>query len=78
MQNGYVESFNGRMRDDFLNETLLFGIDHARRVIGAWVADYNTQRPAAYAANLTATGLRAALLDGSRSGRLLNLRREAY
>jgi putative transposase len=74
MQNGFVESFNGRMRDELLNETLFFGLDHARKAIGAWVADYNTARPhsslayktpAAYAAHLTATGLRAALLDGS-------------
>lgn len=28
MQNGYVESFNGRMRDELLNESLFFGLDH--------------------------------------------------
>ena len=33
MQNGYVESFNGRMRDELLNETLFHGLDHARAVI---------------------------------------------
>src|SRR3954463_13144661 len=31
MQNGFCESFNGRMRDELLNETLFFGLDHARR-----------------------------------------------
>ena len=45
MQNGFVESFNGRMRDELLNETLFFGLHHARQLIGAWVADYNTARP---------------------------------
>ena len=74
MQNGYIESFNGRMRDELLNETLFFGLDRARHVIAAWVADYNTRRPhssldyrtpAAYAANLIAIGLRAALPNGS-------------
>ncbi len=30
MQNGYVESFNGRMRDELLNETLFLGMIHAR------------------------------------------------
>ena len=30
MQNGICESFNGRMRDELLNETLFFGLDHAR------------------------------------------------
>ena len=35
MQNGFCESFNGRMRDELLNETLFFGLDHAREKIGA-------------------------------------------
>ena len=65
MQNGFVESFNGRMRDELLNETLFFGLDHARAKIADWVADYNGERPhsslgyltpAAYAATFTATG----------------------
>uniref|UniRef100_UPI0004897742 integrase core domain-containing protein n=2 Tax=Bradyrhizobium sp. Cp5.3 TaxID=443598 RepID=UPI0004897742 len=67
IQNAFVESFNGRMRDEFLNETLFFDLDDARTKIAAWVADYNDQRPhssleyltpAAYAATLTATGAR--------------------
>lgn len=36
MQNGYVESFNGRMRDELLNESLFFGLDHARSAIAEW------------------------------------------
>ncbi len=74
MQNGYVESFNGKMRYELLNETLFFNLDQARKVIAAWVEDYNTARPhsglayqtpSAFAAKLTATGLHAALTDGS-------------
>ncbi|WP_145923318.1 IS3-like element ISSpma3 family transposase [Sphingopyxis macrogoltabida] len=45
MQNGYVESFNGRMRDELLNETLFLDLDHARTVIAAWAEDYNQSRP---------------------------------
>lgn len=45
MQNGYVESFNGRMRDELLNETLFMGLAHARVEIAAWVEDYNRERP---------------------------------
>ena len=65
MQNGFCESFNGRMRDELLNETLFFGLGHAREKISSWVSDYNHRRPhsslgyatpAEYAANLTATG----------------------
>ena len=64
MQNGFCESFNGRMRDELLNETLFLGLDHAREKIAAWVDDYNHRRPhsalayltpAAYAASLPAT-----------------------
>jgi transposase InsO family protein len=45
MQNGYVESFNGRMRDELLNESLFFGLDHARSAIAEWADDYNNVRP---------------------------------
>jgi transposase InsO family protein len=45
MQNGYIESFNGRMRDELLNETLFLDLDQARRMIDTWVEDYNTARP---------------------------------
>lgn len=45
MQNGFVESFNGRMRDEFLNETLFHSLAHARHLIASWVRDYNTERP---------------------------------
>ena len=74
MQNGYIESFNGRMRDELLNESLFLDPDQARQIIAAWVADYNTARPhsslayktpAAYADHLIATGHRAALHEGS-------------
>lgn len=65
MQNGYVESFNGRMRDELLNESLFFGLDHARSAVAEWVKDFNTTRPhssldyqtpAAFAEVLAATG----------------------
>jgi hypothetical protein len=47
MQNGYVESFNGRMRDELLNETLFTNLDQARQIIGDPPLGYKT--PAAYA-----------------------------
>jgi putative transposase len=74
MQNGFVESFNGRMRDELLNESLFFSLDHARQKLAAWVTDYNTARPhssigymtpAAYAAHLNATGRPAAPSESS-------------
>jgi putative transposase len=39
MQNGYVESFNGRMRDELPNETLFLSLAHARVEIAACVED---------------------------------------
>jgi transposase InsO family protein len=45
MQNGYIESFNGRMRDELLNESLFIDLDQARQIIAAWANDYNTARP---------------------------------
>ena len=45
MQNGFVESFNGRMRDELLNETMFRNLAHARIVIRDWAHDYNTNRP---------------------------------
>jgi len=44
-QNGYVESFNGRMRDELLNETLFLSLHHAREAVARWADDYNTERP---------------------------------
>ena len=60
-QNACAESFQGRMRDECLNEHLFFSMNHARAVLAGWVHDFNTARPrsaigymtpAAYAATL--------------------------
>jgi transposase InsO family protein len=45
MQNGYVEIFNGRMRDELLNETLFMSLAHAQVEIAAWAGDHNRKRP---------------------------------
>ena len=44
-QNGYNESFNGRLRDELLNETLFRSLQHARGVLEDWRRDYNEERP---------------------------------
>ena len=44
-QNGFVDSFNGRLRDECLNETLFVGLAHARAVLTRWQHDYNHVRP---------------------------------
>ncbi len=44
-QNGFVESFNGRLRDECLNEHMFPSLAAASRIIEAWRTDYNTVRP---------------------------------
>ena len=44
-QNAFVESFNGRLRDECLNETVFTSLRHARAVLSAWQHDYNEVRP---------------------------------
>lgn len=45
MQNGYVESFHGKLRDECLNTSWFGNLFDARRKIGAWKREYNEQRP---------------------------------
>ena len=45
MQNGYVESFNGKFRDECLNQHWFIDLDDARELIETWREDYNTVRP---------------------------------
>jgi putative transposase len=44
-QNAYVESFNGRLRDECLNEHWFTSLAHARTVIETWRREYNEERP---------------------------------
>ena len=45
MQNAFVESFNGRLRDECLNEHVFGTLAEARRIVETWRIDYNTVRP---------------------------------
>ena len=45
MQNAFIESFNGRLRDELLNETLFTSLAQARVALACWRADYNDARP---------------------------------
>ena len=45
VQNAFIESFNGRLRDELLNETLFQSLPHARVALDTWRWDYNTKRP---------------------------------
>ncbi len=45
VDNAFMESFNGRLRDECLNENWFMSLDHARAVIENWRIDYNQERP---------------------------------
>ena len=44
-ENGFIESFNGKLRDECLNANQFLSLEDARRKIEAWRVDYNLRRP---------------------------------
>ena len=70
MQNGFVESFNGRLRDECLNEHLFANLTQARRIIEEWRIDYNTNRPHTSLNGLTPTEFAARPNPGHNQNRL--------
>jgi len=54
MQNGFVESFNGRIRDEQLNDHLFDNLRQARNSVAAWRDDFSHHRPHSSLAGLTA------------------------
>ena len=68
MQNGHVESFNGRLRDKCLNASWLRNLADARTTISNWREEYNSERPHSSLGyrtpNELAETLRSSLLHG--------------
>ncbi len=60
-QNAFAESFQGRMRDECLNEHLFFSMNHARAIVAGWVNDFNTARPHSAIGNMTPAAYAATL-----------------
>ena len=60
-QNGFIESFSARLRDEFLNETIFTSLDHAREELEAWQHDYNHFRPHSSLGNKTPAKMGAGL-----------------
>jgi putative transposase len=57
--NAYIESFNGRFRQECLNEHWFLSLDDARDKVEAWRRDYNEERPHSALGNATPTGFAA-------------------
>lgn len=66
-ENGYVESFNGKLRDELLNRELFLGLEEARVVLDEWRLDYNHRRPHS-SLNWQTPAAYAATLDDSKVG----------
>ncbi|MDO6782299.1 integrase core domain-containing protein, partial [Marinovum sp. 1_MG-2023] len=60
-QNAFIESFNGSLRDELLNEEIFDSLDDARRKLALWRYDYNTVRPHSSLGNQTPLQARRAL-----------------
>jgi len=44
-ENGYIESFNGRLRDEILNKEVFYTLKEAKILFGQWRQEYNQLRP---------------------------------
>jgi putative transposase len=53
MENGYIESFNGKFRDECLNSHWFMSMEDARQIIEGWRVDYNEERPHSSLGQLT-------------------------
>jgi putative transposase len=60
VENAYIESFNGRLRDECLNGELFFSIDDARTKLLEWKQDYNERLPHGSIGNKTPSEFAAA------------------
>ncbi len=68
IENAYVESFNGKCRDQCLNEHWFLSVAEAQQVIEAWRVDYNTVRPHRSLGQLTPAAYAAAACAGLATG----------
>lgn len=79
-QNAFIESFNGRLRDECLNEEVFETLGHARRVLARWRHDYNNVRPHSALGGQTPAGACRSpeLLDGCVTDTLANTKSISY
>ncbi len=79
-QNAFIESFNGSLRDELLNEEIFDTLDDARRKLALWRYDYNAVRPHSSLGNQTPLQARRALeqFEGSAPGALAQTETHEY
>jgi putative transposase len=62
-QNGYIESFNGKLRDECLNEHWFLSLYDAREKVEAWRVEYNRERPHSSLENRTPEEFRRSITE---------------
>ncbi len=72
-QNAYIESFNGKFRDECLNEHWFRDLNHARELISNWRLDYNENRPHSALGYLTPSEFSATTRAESSTGNLIDI-----
>ena len=79
-QNAFIESFNGSLRDELLNEEMFDSLEDARRKLALWRYDYNNVRPHSSLGNQTPAEARRKLeqFEGSAPGALAQTNDEDY
>jgi transposase InsO family protein len=68
VENGFIESFNGRLRDEFLNVELLFSLADAQKKLAGWRKDFNHARPHSALADRTPSEFAALWKEKPSSG----------
>lgn len=75
-QNAYIESFNGKFRDECLNEHWFRDLSHARELISHWHMDYNENRPHSALGYLTPSEFAATTRTATNEGNLISITNE--
>jgi putative transposase len=73
-ENAFVESFNGKLRDEFLNANIFFSLKDAQSKLDTWRIDYNTQRPHTSIDGMTPVEYAEKHKNGLWEGKILNLK----
>jgi putative transposase len=71
-ENAYIESFNGKFRDECLNEHWFVTMKHAREIIESWRIEYNTEREHSSLGTLTPAEYAKMILDREKKGDIFN------
>ena len=74
IENSFIESFNGRLRDECLNVNVFHSIEEAREELEEWRIDYNTQRPHGSLGDLTPCEYAERFRNLAMEGKIPNLR----